>query len=54
MKVENIKNKISRPISYGELYLIITRFKINLDEKYDVDIDEFIKQENHRRDLFTN
>ncbi len=54
MDNKDIKNKISRPISYEELSLILNRFQINSNEKYKMDIDEFIKQENHRRDLFSN
>lgn len=43
----------SRPISRPELELIITRFKIMMEEEPDrYTVDEFIEQENFRRNLF--
>jgi len=47
-----LKGMITRPMTFSELYLILYRFEIALDENPDIDIEEFIKQEDHRRNLF--
>ena len=44
-----------RPITYGELQVILTRFKIMLEteeKEFQLDVTEFIKQEDYRRNLF--
>ena len=44
---------LSRPIHFDELCIILERFKIMLeDEPERYSIEEFIMQENFRRDLF--
>lgn len=45
--------QVSRPIGHGELGLILTRFKIMMEEEPDrFTVEEFIEQENFRRNLF--
>ncbi len=53
--VTSLLNKQTRPMKYGELYLILQRFQLKLEDNENIfqnPIDEFIKQENFRRDLF--
>lgn len=53
-EIENkYKDKLTRNISFSELYLILKRFQI-IQEKKPVlyTIEEFIEQEDYRRDLF--
>ena len=48
------ENKVSRPLKFSELCLILTRFQIMLEEepnKYT--IEEFIQQEDFRRGMFS-
>lgn len=43
----------TRPIEMAELEIILLRFKIMLEEEHDrYTIQEFIEQEDFRRDLF--
>lgn len=47
------KDKKTRPIEFGELCIILTRFEIMLKEGPDkYSIQEFIQQEDFRRNLF--
>ena len=51
--VGSYKNKETRPLSFGELCLILERFKIMIeDEPKRFTVEEFIEQEDHRRTLF--
>lgn len=48
------KDKKTRPLSFGELCIILARFEIMLTDGPDkYTIEEFIQQEDYRRDLFT-
>jgi hypothetical protein len=45
--------KKTRPIDFGELCIILSRFQIMIQEEPDrYTIGEFIEQEDYRRDLF--
>jgi hypothetical protein len=47
------ESKLTRPLTFSELALILTRFQIMLDETPDrYSIEEFIQQEDYRRELF--
>ena len=54
IKIETeYEGKLSRPLAFSEIHLILTRFQIMEDEepnKYS--IAEFIQQEDFRRDIF--
>lgn len=48
------ENKISRPLKFSELCLILTRFQIMLEEEPNrYTIEEFIQQEDFRRSMFS-
>lgn len=52
--ISSYENKLTRPLKFGELCLILTRFQIMLEEepnKYT--IEEFIQQEDFRRGMFS-
>jgi len=53
-KVEEFyEDKKTRPLSFAELHLILTRFQIMQDEEPDMySIAKFIQQEDFRRNLF--
>jgi len=49
----DLENRTSRPLHYGELTTILMRFQIMLEEEPDrYTLEEFIIQENFRRDIF--
>jgi hypothetical protein len=51
--ISSYKNKVTRPLKFGELCLILTRFQIMLEEEPDrYTIEEFIQQEDFRREMF--
>lgn len=51
--ISNYENKATRPLKFGELCLILTRFQIMLEEEPDrYTIEEFIQQEDFRRGMF--
>lgn len=51
--VSNYKNKFTRPLKFGELCIILARFQIMLEtEPNKYTIEEFIRQEDWRRDIF--
>jgi len=50
---DTYKNKVSRPLKFEELCLILHRFQIMLEETPDrYTIEEFIQQEDYRREMF--
>lgn len=52
--ISSYENKVSRPLKFGELCLILTRFKIMLEEDPNrYTIEEFIQQEDFRRAMFS-
>jgi hypothetical protein len=52
--ISSYENKVTRPLEFGELCLILTRFQIMLEEEpYRYTIEEFIQQEDFRRGLFS-
>jgi hypothetical protein len=52
--ISSYENKVTRPLKFEELCLILTRFQIMLEEKPDrYTIEEFIQQEDFRRDMFS-
>jgi hypothetical protein len=51
--MEEIKDKLSRPIKFSELCLILDRFKDSFENHPNLySIEEFIYQEHLRRGLF--
>lgn len=51
--INNYENKETRPLKFGELCLILARFKIMLNEEPDrYTVEEFIQQEDFRRNIF--
>lgn len=51
--ISSYENKLTRPLKFGELCLILTRFQIMLEEESDrYTIEEFIQQEDFRRGMF--
>jgi hypothetical protein len=52
--ISSYENKVTRPLNFGELWLILTRFQIMLQEHPDrYTIEEFIQQEDFRRGMFS-
>jgi hypothetical protein len=52
--ISSYENKVTRPLKFGELCLILTRFQIMLQEHPDrYTIEEFIQQEDFRRGMFS-
>jgi hypothetical protein len=52
--ISNYENKVTRPLEFGELCLILARFQIMLEDEPDrYTIEEFIEQEDFRRGLFS-
>jgi hypothetical protein len=52
--ISSYENKVTRPLKFGELCLILTRFQIMLEEEPNrYTIEEFIQQEDFRRDMFS-
>lgn len=52
--ISSYENKVTRPLKFGELCLILTRFQIMLEEEPDrYTIEEFIHQEDFRRSMFS-
>lgn len=52
MEVNNLTNKTTRPLKYGELEIMLIRFKLRLEEYPYESIEHFICYENHVRNLF--
>jgi hypothetical protein len=51
--ISSYKNKFTRPLKFGELCIILARFQIMLEtEPNRYTIEEFIRQEDWRRDMF--
>lgn len=51
--VNSYQNKTTRPLEFSELSLILRRFQIMLEEDPNrYTIEEFIQQEDYRRDIF--
>jgi hypothetical protein len=47
------ENKLTRPLTFSELTLILTRFEIMVNETPGMySIQEFLQQEDYRRELF--
>ena len=52
--ISSYENKLTRPLRFGELCLILTRFQIMLEEEpYRYTIEEFVQQEDFRRGMFS-
>jgi len=52
--ISSYENKLTRPLKFGELCLILTRFQIMLEEEPNrYTIEEFIQQEDFRRGMFS-
>jgi hypothetical protein len=52
--ISSYENTVTRPLKFGELCLILTRFQIMLEEEPNrYTIEEFIQQEDFRRDMFS-
>ena len=52
--ISSHENKETRPLKFGELCLILARFKIMLEEEPNrYTIEEFIQQEDFRRAMFS-
>jgi hypothetical protein len=52
--ISSYENKVTRPLKFGELCLILARFQIMLEEEPDrYTIEEFIQQEDFRRGMFS-
>jgi hypothetical protein len=52
--ISSYENKETRPLKFGELCLILARFKIMLEEEPNrYTIEEFIQQEDFRRAMFS-
>jgi hypothetical protein len=48
------ENRVTRPLEFGELCLILTRFQIMLEEEPNrYTVEEFIQQEDFRRGMFS-
>ena len=51
--ISSYENKLTRPLKFGELCIILTRFQIMLEEEPNrYTIEEFIRQEDFRRGMF--
>lgn len=51
--ISGYENKLTRPLEFGELCLILVRFQIMLEEEPSrYTIEEFIQQEDFRRGMF--
>jgi hypothetical protein len=51
--IKKYLNKETRPLNFGELHLILLRFKFMLEEEPNrYTIEEFIEQEDFRRKIF--
>lgn len=52
--ISSYENKLTRPLKFGEICLILTRFQIMLEEEPNrYTIEEFIRQEDFRRGMFS-
>jgi hypothetical protein len=52
--ISSYKNKVTRPLKFGELCIILARFQIMLETEPDrYTIEEFIRQEDFRRGMFS-
>ena len=52
--ISSYENKLTRPLKFGELCLILARFQIMLEEEPNrYTIEEFIQQEDFRRAMFS-
>jgi hypothetical protein len=52
--ISSYKNKVTRPLKFGELCIILSRFQIMLETEPDrYTIEEFIRQEDFRRGMFS-
>ena len=52
--ISSYENKLTRPLKFGELCLILARFQIMLEENPNrYTIEEFIQQEDFRRAMFS-
>lgn len=54
MTINEEENRMTRPLAYGELHIILTRFQLTLEDETAVDksVSEHIRQENFRRNIF--
>ncbi len=52
--ISSYENKLTRPLKFGELCLILARFQIMLEEEPNrYTIEEFVQQEDFRRSMFS-